>query len=80
MLKIGRAMEATSGGVETTIEVVHSADPRCGGTTRVELPFGSREFWVPRGPGMGTAGTTRTTPSAPTQARELGTDRDEREE
>lgn len=55
MMKIGGALEATGGGVETTLDVVHS-DPRCGGTTKVELPFGSREFWIPRGPGLGTAG------------------------
>lgn len=55
MLKIGRALEATSGGVETSIDVVHSADPLCGGMTRVELPFGSKEFWIPKGPGLGTA-------------------------
>lgn len=54
MMKIGRSMEETAGGIETTIDVVHSEDPRCGGTTKVELPFGSKEFWVPKGPGMGT--------------------------
>lgn len=56
MLKIGRALEATAGGVETTLECVHSENPMCGGTTRVELPFASRDFWIPRGPGLGTAG------------------------
>jgi hypothetical protein len=55
MLKIGRALEATAGGVETTLEIVHSDDPRCGATTRVELPFGSKDFWIPRGPGLGSA-------------------------
>lgn len=58
MLKIGRALEETAGGVETTLEVVHSEDPRCGGTTRVELPFASKDFWIPRGRGLGAAGAT----------------------
>lgn len=55
MLKIGRALESTAGGVETTLECVHSENPICGGMTRVELPFGSRDFWIPKGPGMGSA-------------------------
>lgn len=65
MLKIGRALEATAGGVETEISVVHSEDPRCGGTTKVELPFGSKEFWIPRGPGMGTGWAPPPTGATP---------------
>lgn len=55
MLRVGAALEATAGGIETTLEVVHSEKPQCGGTTKVELPFGSKDFWIPRGPGMGTS-------------------------
>lgn len=62
MLKIGYALEATSGGVETTLEVVHNENPRCGRRTKVELPFGSKDFWIPRGPGMGTAEEETSSP------------------
>lgn len=55
MLKISRALESTAGGIDTTIECVHSEAPLCNATTRVELPFASKDFWIPRGPGMGTA-------------------------
>lgn len=54
-LKISRAVESTAGGVETTLTVMHSEDPRCGGMTKIELPFASKDFWIPKGPGLGTA-------------------------
>jgi hypothetical protein len=54
MLKISSALEATSGGVETTVECVHD-NALCGGVTKVELPFASRDFWIPKGPGKGSA-------------------------
>jgi hypothetical protein len=62
VLKIGNAFERTAGGIDTTITTEHTDDPRCpGGTTKVELPFGAKDFWIPRGKGMGTADDETTT-------------------
>lgn len=57
MLKLQHAYESTAGGIDTTLEVIHSEDPMCGGVTKVDLPFASKGFWIPRGGGLGSAAT-----------------------
>lgn len=39
--------DKVGGGVDTTLDV----ECRCGGRTTVELPFGTRDYWLPKKPG-----------------------------